>query len=162
MHEVEALIAEQGALVRSVSRLQSAVTCPLPQGLALLPITDALAKELADTHPQVTVPRIKPAGHALSDALHDLAVEISLITPVAFINTYYFGGQGGQDAVVWEKGSVQLSRATMGDDRIWPNSPISQALRMMGVVAAPGLDEFDTVGLGLHRRADRWAASAMN
>jgi len=160
MHEVEALIAEQDVLVQSVSSLRGAVTCPLAQGLALLPITEAFEKELAASRP--TAPRLKPAGHSISDALLDLAVEISYRAPVVFISTYYFGGRGGQHALMWDKGDLQLSRATLNDDRVWPNSPISEALRMIGVVAEGGMDEFDTVGLGRYRRTDRWTASMMS
>ena len=38
------------------------------------------------------------------------------------------------------------------DTRKDPGSnPINQALKMMGVKAKPGMDEFDTVGLGRYR-----------
>jgi len=45
------------------------------------------------------------------------------------------------------------------EQKNWPNSPISQALRMIGVVAEQGMDEFDTVGLGKHRKTHQWANS---
>ncbi len=91
------------------------------------------------------------------DCLHNLIIEISSKTPVAYITTFYFGGQGGQDALVWDRGALLFSRTSPGYEKNWPNSPISQALRMIGVVAEPGKDEFDTLGLGKHRETHKWA-----
>ena len=39
----------------------------------------------------------------------------------------------------------------------WPDSSISRALRQAGVVARPGEDEFDAIGLGTHRSTEGWA-----
>jgi hypothetical protein len=91
--------------------------------------------------------------------LRALAIDISHDTPVAYINTYCLGGQGGQDALVWDKGNLRFSPTSSGYEQNWPNSPISQALRMIGVVAEAGEDEFDTLGLGKHRETHRWSAS---
>jgi hypothetical protein len=92
------------------------------------------------------------------ERLHTLIIEISRESPVAYINTFYFGGQGGQDALVWDKGALRFSPTSPGYEQNWPNSPISQALRMIGVVAEAGEDEFDTLGLGKHRETHKWAA----
>jgi hypothetical protein len=97
----------------------------------------------------------------LSDGLHALALEISYSSAVAYISTAYFGGHGKQDALVWDKGTLCFSPPSSGYDQDWPNSPISQALRMIGVVAEKDKDEFDTLGLGKHRETDQWVASVM-
>jgi hypothetical protein len=91
--------------------------------------------------------------------LRALAIDISHNGSVACVNTYYFGAQGGQEALVSDKGSLRFSSASPGHDQNWPNSPISQTLRIIGVVAEQGMDEFDTVGLGKHRETHRWAKS---
>jgi hypothetical protein len=59
----------------------------------------------------------------------------------ALIQTEYFGGIGGQWACVF----TGIHRET-GD-----RASINDALRLLGVVKAGSLDEFDTVGLGAHR-----------
>jgi hypothetical protein len=159
MHDVRALVAKSNAMMVSVRQFESAIVCPLVQGFSLLPITDALAKELAVYPSESKVALTKPIRE-LSDGLHALAIEISHDSPVAYISTYYFGGRGGQDALVWDKGTLRFSPNAQGYNQGWPNSPISQALRMIGVVAEKGMDEFDTVGLGRHRETHSWAESA--
>jgi hypothetical protein len=157
MHDVQALIAKSDPLAAAVGALARAVVCPLVQGFALLPITDDLAKELA-ARPGNTAGTVAPLPE-LSDGLHALALEISRAVPVAYITTGYFGGQGGQDALAWRDGVLCFSPATPGYRRTWPHSPISQALRLLGIVADAGMDEFDTVGLGRHRETQRWVES---
>jgi hypothetical protein len=79
----------------------------------------------------------------------------SLDGALAYVEADFFGGRGGQCAVVWEKGTRVLtirSPVTPGQ-----RSPISQALRRLGVETEDGgWDEFDAVGLGRHRRTECW------
>ena len=160
MHEVEALIAKEDRLAAEVRQFKSAVVCRLVQGFALLPVTNALASELAIDQMGTSAAPAKPI-ESMPDGLPTLAIAISHRTPVAYISTYYFGGVPGegQDALVWDKGRLAFSPATKGYDQIWPNSPISQALRMIGIVAENAMDEFDTADLGRHRETHRWADS---
>jgi hypothetical protein len=170
MHDVKALIARSDKLAAAARQFENAIVCPLVQGFSLLPITDALAKELtayqsetkaalmsriAGKRPLLPQRPGKPIQE-FSDGLHALAIEISQGSPVAYITTFYFGGQGGQDALVWNKGRLRFSSRNTVE--IW-RTPISQALRKIGVVAETGMDEFDTLGLGKHRETHQWAAS---
>jgi hypothetical protein len=159
MHEVEALIAKSNHLAAGARRLECAIVCPLVQGFSLLPITEDLAKELAVNQSETKASPGEPIPD-LSNGVRALAIDISHDTPVAYIATFYFGGQGGQEAAVWDKGNLQFSPTTQGHSQGWPNSSISQALRLIGVVTEQGMDEFDTVGLGKHRKTHQWAESA--
>ncbi|XVV14065.1 hypothetical protein ACQP2X_06825 [Actinoplanes sp. CA-131856] len=60
--------------------------------------------------------------------------------PFALVVTEYFGGVGEQWACVFEAGR-----------RVEGVEDINGALRVLGVRADGGLDEFDTVGLDAHR-----------
>src|SRR3954447_4840724 len=155
MHDVKALIANDAALIMAARKFASAVVCRLVQGFSLLPIAEALAKELTYYRAEQTATLRNPVT-ALSGGLQALALEISYSSAVAYISTSYFGGQGKQDALVWDKGSLCFSPTSLGYDQDWPKSPISQALRMIGVVAEKDKDEFDTLGLGNHRETHQW------
>jgi hypothetical protein len=158
VHELKALIAKSGPLAPRARQLERAIVCPLVQGFSLLPITDAFAEELDGYRSETKAPPISPIPD-FSDGLHGLAIEISHGSPVAYVTTAYFGGQGTQDALVWREGRLRFSPATPGYRGVWPDSPISQALRAIGVVAEAGQDEFDTAGLGKHRETHRWVES---
>ena len=69
---------------------------------------------------------------------------------VAYFETDYWGGEGEQSAVLWERGEMVYGPAK---SRL---GPINGALRRMGVERGAALDEFDAVGLGRYRDNDDW------
>ena len=84
----------------------------------------------------------------LSEALLSLILEHSRRQPLAYIETEYFGGLGDQSAVLARDGTIAFGPAE------GPGT-INHALQLMGVTASvPGLDEFDTIGLGWVRNND--------
>lgn len=155
MHDVQALIARSEVLEECVRNLNNAVLCSLAQGFSLVPITTELANELKTRESPAAVTPLEE----ISGALLALAQEISSRTPVAYLTTCYYGGDGGQDAVVWKEGKIVFSPSSPQYAGSWPNAPISKALRLIGVVAETEKDEYDSVGFGNHRSTDRWAAS---
>lgn len=63
---------------------------------------------------------------------------------IAEISTDYFGGAGDQEAHLWIEGQ-EITEIPFN-----PN-PINAALKRLGLIAAPGEDEFDTANLGSYR-----------
>jgi hypothetical protein len=63
------------------------------------------------------------------------------------IETDYFGGFGDQSAKLFRGDEILYE----GDTRNGDTSPINQSLKLMGVKRKPGMDEFDTIGLGNYR-----------
>lgn len=160
MHCIQALIGPAEIIAAVKERFSSAVLCPLTQGLALVPITDGLADALARVAEEMPSPVLPKSGE-MAPGVAALAAELSRKGPVVYAATFLFGGTGGQDAVVWIDGEVVLN---LGDDEdsmsAWPDSPISRALRRIGVIAAAGEDEFDAIGLGRYRSNEAWAQQA--
>lgn len=68
---------------------------------------------------------------------------------VGYIEAEYFGGQGGQTAILWQKGE----RYKLYD---FGRGVINLILKHLGVSAEIGLDEFDTINLGRHRNTEEW------
>jgi hypothetical protein len=71
--------------------------------------------------------------------------------PLMYFETEYSGGSGGQGAAVFEDGELIFgpSWAAIG--------PINHALKLMGVsIERSSQDEFQMVGLHLHRFTDEW------
>jgi hypothetical protein len=126
----------------------------LRQGLRLLLMTDDLFDEIQHDSAEAPVPGFwkLPIGFDQSLAAW------SMQGPVAYVEADYFGGVGTQIAAVWDAGALVLGPLAEPETRTAPtrSTPISQALRRLGVSAHGHVDEFDAIGLGRHRDTDNW------
>lgn len=67
---------------------------------------------------------------------------------IAKISTDYFGGWGIQEAKLFVNNKKEYSKSSEQDMKL---APINDVLKMMGVVADVGKDEFDTINLSNYR-----------
>jgi len=116
-------------------------------GLAILPLREA------DLNSFRATPSDDEAGgfQHLSKQLLDQLRRSSHEGPLMYFETEYFGGVGGQGAAVFRNGDLIFG----------PNwaevGPINPALKLLGISSEPpARDEFETVGLHLHRDAEGW------
>jgi hypothetical protein len=110
-----------------------------------------------------------PQFAALAPPLAELGIELSLHTPLAYVETEYFGGLGTQGSVVWNRGQVVFGPLRTGEPEEWEFSPvvstpldsgaINQALRYLGVTSADFSDEFAALQLDKCRSNDEWLAT---
>lgn len=157
MHWVQALITSETTLAEARKLFSSLVICPLPQGLALTPMTRQ-AEEALETSEMSALDPPQPLAPDMASGVAALAARLSLRGPVVYAATFLHGGTGGQQALVWMDGALVLNLQDDDDDPShWPNSPISRALRHIGVKAPEGKDEFDAIGFGHHRSNEAWA-----
>jgi hypothetical protein len=136
---------------------------PLSGALRLVPVTEDLwglaAAGSLDTDP------VYP-GWLLKARVCRLAREMSSDRRVLYACGETFGGPGAQEAAGWDHGMLAygpLGTCDLESDRehgyrVVPrrDSAINGGLRMMGVQASPGLDEYATAGLADHRFTDDW------
>lgn len=127
-------------------------TVVLSKGITLLPVTDDVFDQVAATSPSSET---RGPFWKLSGALEALIIDVSRHGRVAYIEADYFGGTGTQSAAVWHNGWV-----IMEPEHANGIGPINRALSALGVIAAPGQDEFDAVKLGRHRRTSAWTDEA--
>ncbi len=114
----------------------------LAAGMAIVPLGEAQIGRLVRKSRRERVRGFGDLTIGLERALASLATRGAF----AYVETEYFGGTGGQGAVVFSPRRVPV-RFT---DEHQPN-PINSALKSLGVKAHPGDDEFDTLGLGRFR-----------
>ena len=146
-YELYAVIGSEKALRAFTIGLDAKIV-PLAAGMSLVPLTDKLLEILkADSGEDAKT--VSPVFEYLYRAIVDRAVAASEEAPLAYVEAGYFGGQGMQMAIAWDQGDMAMEPTER-------NNPINQALRLLGVKAIPPDDEFDTVGLGRHRRTARW------
>jgi hypothetical protein len=148
----------------------------LRQGLALAPLTDELHDEILEC--------FEPSGHSgfpefwkLSPSLIAFARRQSEATPLVYLETDYFGGNGTQAAIAWARGHVVFGPEQTGNAvplsggainralrtlsvKLLPTRPINCALQFLGVKALWPFDEFDAVGLGRCRSNEDWIEQA--
>ncbi|WP_245614070.1 hypothetical protein [Actinokineospora inagensis] len=119
--------------------LPGAVVLPLGQHLSILRMTEDLL---------VGEPKLGGFWRAPA-ALLPLLLASSGRGAVAYVEAEFFGGMGMQTAQVWASGESVFGPVHMADGDSTPVSPISLALRWLGVSCGEGdYDEFDAVGLG--------------
>jgi len=154
---LQCVIAPARAL-RPGREFANAVVADLGHGLGLLPMTAALFDEVrrdGGADPRFGPAYLFPAG------FETVLAAWSAVDPVAYVEAEFFGGIGSQFAAVWRGGALTLGPLALAEDEPWPApgwSPISQALRELGVSADGHYDEFDAIGLGRHRDVEDWVA----
>jgi hypothetical protein len=121
----------------------------LPQSFGLIPVTERLLAFLHGEAPARFPAR--PAFEYLSPAMEHWLAPFSQTGSIAYLEAEYFGGAGVQAAAVWTRGVLTLEPGTGAPS-------INDALRVLGVVAQEGLDQFDTLHLGRCRETERWTA----
>ncbi|MFD7436510.1 hypothetical protein [Streptomyces sp. NPDC059861] len=155
MYDLKAVIAEE-AVLRDVARdLPAARLASVGQGLWLMPMTDAVFDSVADGSDEGVW-----GFWRLPGGFEKVLAGCSAGGPVAYVEAEYFGGAGEQQAAVWDGGALVLGPLHLEEGAPFPpaGSPVSQALRRLGVVAGAGQDEFSAVELGRYRRGAEWIA----
>ena len=152
-HAVEAFVIGPPHRRKVMSAVATVRTCELTSGLLLIPFTDELHDELLKRFP-ADADRPHPAFWKFSKSAEQFARALSADGAVAYLETEYFGGVGEQAAAVWRNGELVLSPSQA-------DHPVNAALRSLGVARGVRDDEFDVVGLGLHRHTADWAERAI-
>jgi hypothetical protein len=157
MHCIEGFIAREDELRRGTASLPGARVVPLLLGFGFLP-----SSSLIDENDQV------PFEHLvkLTVPLARWAEEQSRRFPLAYVETDYFGGTGGQAAMVWARGCRvfgPVSTSNFRDDERVADplleGAINQAMRHLGVKRGAARDEFEALGLGRHRCNESWLSN---
>lgn len=154
-HSICALIVGEPFDERA-TREWDVVGLPVGQSLRLVHIShyytgymQARRGETATLDVPADFPGIFPREAVVASLAAALAGDrpIGAAAPFAVVLTDYFGGVGDQWACAFVAGR-----------RVEAVRDINAALRAMGVQAAAGLDEFDTIGLARHRSTPDYLA----
>lgn len=118
----------------------------------MVPLSEALVGELERATIAVGV-RELDTFEFLSAGVEAWAQALSVDTAIAYVETEYFGGEGFERAGVWSEGRLALGPLDGAGS-------INTALRALGVQPAPGIEEFELVGLGRYRSLEEWLRDA--
>ncbi|MGW8687517.1 hypothetical protein ACWGNN_42120 [Streptomyces sp. NPDC055817] len=114
----------------------------LSGNLSLMPMTDEVFDAVADGTAESALGFWKLPG-----GFERLLAQWSTTGPVAYVEADYFGGVGEQRAAVWAYGALAVGPLDTPSKKWFSRavSPISQALRQLGVRQSLGEDE---LGIG--------------
>lgn len=84
----------------------------------------------------------------LTEGFEDLLRDLSRFGPLAYIETDYFGGVGGQGAVAYS------GREVLFEPQWSQSGPVNRALKAIGVKRGLLRDEFSVLGLDKYRSTD--------
>lgn len=147
-HSVQLIIGRGAAVQAFLRQWPGARVVELREGWQAIPVEDALYAAIEAKAPGASRPPeldVSPLGldQALAGATEGGG-------GLAYVETEYFGGAGGQSATAFVDGREAMApqRARGG------GGTINQALRAIGVTRSTPHDEFDTIGLGERRSMD--------
>jgi hypothetical protein len=160
-HVLHAVIGRRTAVAEFAGPWLSAHLVRLPQGFALVPLTESLFDEIAATG-RSEAPDPFTQFERLSERVEVALKGASTTGPLAYIETDYFGGCGTQSAVAWDRrgilaGPFKTETSWSGSHHVvkppgeWA---INRVLAALGVVPAAEEDEFDTMSLGQFRSTE--------
>jgi len=115
----------------------------------VVPLSESLLSEIDQAKVVPQGPSVAGAFEFLSPGVEAWVQALSADTTIAYIETEYVGGEGFERAGVWSHGKIALGPLDGAGS-------INEALRALGVVSEPGVEEFEHVGLGRHRSLDEW------
>jgi hypothetical protein len=147
-HSVQLIVGRGAAVQAFLRQWPGARALELREGWQAIPVEDALYAAIEAKAPGASRP---PELDASPLGLHQaLAGATEGGGGLAYVETEYFGGTGGQSAMAFADGREAMApqRARGG------GGAINQALRAIGVKRSVADDEFDTVGLGERRSMD--------
>lgn len=142
-HFIQAIVAPVNTAMRLIDQWPELSGCTHNGQHVLFPVdAESIDAKIASK----TMPReTDETFMLLSAGLHRLLVDISEDGILAYVETEYFGGQGGQGAMV-----IQDGQEIMPPE--WSESnTINRALRLLGIESTNSQDEFLMIGLGMAR-----------
>lgn len=143
-HCIQAIVARSDIADKLIALYPQLPRVTARQGFAILPV-DA---DFIDSVTEIRPAQITEEFTLLTAGFDELLQRLSLLGPLAYIETEYFGGVGGQGAAIYSGGKAMMEPK-------WRESgPINRALRLIGVKRPWLGDRFQALGLNAYRSND--------
>jgi hypothetical protein len=142
-YTLQALIADEAAIKTAAP--PDAIVVRLAQGKAMIPISD----RMREAHEIPFLPLTDEGAEQVPEGITLIAELIAKTDRTVYVEAEFFGGTGTQAYVAWDR-EGQASKPVVDA------SAINAALRFLGVQVGDHHDEFDALGLGLHRATEEW------
>jgi hypothetical protein len=128
-----------------------AISVDMGQGVSLIPMTENLFDQINEGKVSADVGDLV---YMTENIEHKILTVIGA-RPFSYVEAEYFGGQGAQEAIIWQDGK-RFQLLPSDQDRI------NHVLKYFGVVVDKGGDEFNALGFGRHRYTENWIDEVNN
>ena len=142
---LQGFICRQSDTSLFTDKFDKAVSVELGQGVALIPMTEELFDQINNFSSSPSVEKFE----YMTENVEQKVLSAIGDKKIAYVEAEYFGGEGGQIAIIWNN-SKREQILLFGQDKI------NQVLKDFGVTANEGQDEFLTLGFGLRRNTKEW------
>jgi hypothetical protein len=143
---LNAFLGRPDGLKKIERRFPTSKIVLLTTEIALIPMTGRLFNEINNYRGNNI---IKKWQFLTSDVENEILGVIDH-DMISYIEVEYFGGQGGQSGIIWQKGKRIFEKE-------FQQGVVNEILRLFGVLKDKiDRDAFDTVRLGRHRNTEDW------
>ena len=145
-HSITAIIGQSQFMLTVKAKLNLPQPITIGHGLSLIPWVHE------ESHEELPAFNVgdDEQGTRLDPGTEASLREASTEGKILLISTEYFGGFGGQGAVIFQDGEIVHGP-------LWAEAEvINKALERLGVQETEDDDQFDLVGLGRHRHTMGW------
>lgn len=151
---LKAIICRDKMSREIIEEYNTARRIKLENDIFLIPFTD----EFYDEFNQFMVLEAFDKFIFLNERMYHYLSNKSIQEPIAYIETDYFGGNGVQSAMMFDKEKIiyDIRHEHKG------YGAINLVLKELGIVKALGKDEWDTANLFKHRNTEDWLDDAEN
>lgn len=162
-HIIQVIIGKTERIKALAEKWADAVCIELEQDIAFIPFSDKLSEHIQGSAEDEEISPSEPFYKATL-SLFELLQEESFSGSVGYLETEYFGGTGGQAAILFDKGIVFGPYKTENEwdkdlqefTEFMPDKgAINKILKQLNVSKQNFFDEFDAIGLG-HFRIMKW------
>lgn len=153
-HKLEAFILNHQAAEMLPDNLRHLHRCRLSDQLALVPVTRQLYQEVVATFGEA---RDDPYDDTLFIGLHpalaQMAIKISSVAPVLYLEVDVASGIGDRTAIVWHKGEAAYGPS-------WGGSFTTEAFRLFGQLEGLSSDQIGKLDIYRYRFTEDWVQDA--
>ena len=150
-HHIQAMVMTPEVAVKIQDLHPDLSSVPMRQDFVLLPVDETIVATISGPSASSNFGGFQ----LLCEGFHDSLRELSRFGPLAYIETDYFGGVGGQGGAVYANREILMSPE-------WRSSgSINRALKQLGVKPRLVGDRFAALGLMEYRSKDALIEAAL-
>jgi len=144
-YNLKAYIGKDENLNPILEKYRESIKVNLNGGISMIPMTNELYDEINEMKSSSRISTFE----FLTENIEIKTIQIIENREIAYVESEFFGGQGGHIGIIWRNGKRDLLIE-------WHKSSMNKILKRLGVNRTLLKDEFEKVGLDKNRHTEDW------